>query len=205
MIYRKANKCDIGQCYEILKDAFKNYPFFEVYKGKNQKVFFDLMMKIWIDNSFEKGTVLIAENENNIVGIAVLKAPDDKEIDIVDFSHPESVNLVSAGGLDNVKAFIKMCESSDEACHTLSNPKWHLVLLAIPSKYKGNGIGSKMLHHCIIPYIAKLGGGLLTFNTNAERNRSFYIKNGFEEFDNSTLLENGIELGNWSYRMKINP
>lgn len=197
MIYRKANKCNLDQCYEILKDSFKNYPFFEVYKGKNQKVFFDLMMKIWIDNSFEKGTVLIAEDENNIVGVAVLKAPDDKDIDIID--------LVSAGGLDDIKAFMKMCEISDEACHALSNPKWHLVLLAVPSKHKGNGIGSKMLHHCIIPYISKSGGGLLTFNTNAERNRSFYIKNGFEEFDNSTLLENGIELGNWSYRLKINP
>lgn len=204
MIYRKANKHDTEQCYEILKDAFKNYPFFKVYKGNNQRNFFEIMMKIWIDNSFENGTVLIAEDENAIVGIAVLKAPDDKEIDIVDFSHPESSKLIAAGGLHNVEAFIKMCEISDKACHTLSNPKWHLVLLAVSGKYKGNGIGSKMLHHCVIPYISKFGGGLLTFNTNSERNRSFYIKNGFEEFDNSILLENGVELGNWSYRMKIN-
>ena len=60
-----------------------------------------------------------------------------------------------------------------------------------------------MLHDCILPYIAENGGGLLTFNTNAEINRAFYKKNGFEEFDVDTLNENGKEIGNWSYKRMI--
>jgi hypothetical protein len=60
-----------------------------------------------------------------------------------------------------------------------------------------------MLHDCIIPYIEKRGGGLLTLITNTEKNRLFYKKNGFEEFDEMIIRRNGKELGNWSYRMNI--
>ena len=105
--------------------------------------------------------------------------------------------------MKKTKAFRHMCQVADKACHDLPDPKWHLVLLAVSSHSKGQGIGSKMLHDCILPYIAKNGGGLLTFNTNEEVNRTFYKKNGFEEFDIDTLHENGKEIGNWSYKRMI--
>ncbi|AET59686.1 histone acetyltransferase HPA2-like protein [Paenibacillus terrae HPL-003] len=48
-----------------------------------------------------------------------------------------------------------------------------------------------MLNECIKPYIASHGGGLITFNTNAEDNRSFYRKNGFTEIHEMTIRANG--------------
>lgn len=171
---------------------------------KAKKSFFDTMMDIWIKNSFKNGTVLVGDDNDTIVAVAVLKTPDDKEIDFIDFSI-KSLKMICAGGIKNTKAFLKMCEVSDLACHNLPNPKWHLVLLAVSSSYKGKGIGSSMLQNCIIPYVFKKGGGLFTFNTNAEINRPFYKKNGFEEFDECVLFENGKESGNWSYKMLVKP
>lgn len=206
MVFRRADTNEMHKCAEILKDAFRGYDFFEIYVNnpKRRKIFFETMMDIWMKNSFKNGTVLVGTENDSIVSIAVLKAPNDREIDFIDRSL-KSLKLVLAGGYKNTKAFLNMCEISDEACHKLPNPKWHLVLLAVSSKYKGTGIGSTMLQEHIIPYIAHNGGGLFTFNTNTEVNRPFYKKNGFEEFDECVLNENGKEMGNWSYKMTIAP
>lgn len=204
MIIRKAKTTELQQCIELLQDAFNGYAFFEIYVDdvKRRKKFFLSMMKIWMKNSFRYGTVLVCEDNEKIISVAVLKASQDKEIDFFDFSL-QSLYSVLLGGFQATKAFRHMCEVSDKACHSLPDPKWHLVLLAVSSHSKGQGIGSKMLHDCILPYIAENGGGLLTFNTNAEINRAFYKKNGFEEFDVDTLNENGKEIGNWSYKRMI--
>ena len=73
------------------------------------------------------------------------------------------------------------------------------------SSCQGQGAGSKMLNDCIKPYIAKHGGGILTFITNPQINRKFYIKNGFTEFHEMVIRRNKTEINNWSYSMEINP
>jgi GNAT superfamily N-acetyltransferase len=203
MIFRIGNRKDYLQCLSVLTSAFENYAFFNVYRAKNQHLFFETMMKIWLDNSFRNGTVLVAEENSTIVGVAVLQAPGDPEINIADFSHRESKTLIDLAGRNTLNSFLHMCEVSDKACHSLPNPKWYLILLAVSAEQEGRGIGSQMLQKFVIPHILENGGGLLTFNTNAEVNLPFYHKNGFEEFDVSVLHENGADLGNWSYKKEI--
>lgn len=203
MIFRIGNRRDYPQCLSVLISAFENYAFFNVYQAEDQSLFFETMMKIWLDNSFRNGTVLVAEKDSRIASVAVLQAPGDPEIDIVDFSHRESKTLIDLAGKDTLNAFLHMCEVSDKACHSLPDPKWYAVLLAVSAREKGRGIGSRMLQKSVIPHILENGGGLLTFNTNAEVNLPFYHKNGFEEFDVSVLHENGVNLGNWSYKKEI--
>ncbi|MGI6178332.1 MAG: GNAT family N-acetyltransferase [Eubacterium sp.] len=203
MIFRTGDRKDFSQCLSVLISAFENYAFFNIYRAKEQHRFFETMMKIWLDNSFRNGTVFVAEEHSEIVAAAVLQAPGDPEIDIVDFSHCESKTLIDLAGKETLNAFLHMCEVSDKACHDLPDPKWYAVLMAVAARQEGKGIGSKMLQSALIPYIRKNGGGLLTFNTNAEVNLPFYHKNGFQEFDVSVLHENGVELGNWSYKKEI--
>lgn len=204
MNFRIADKKELIICTKVVKDAFDEYEFFNMFieHPQKRKAYFEVLMEVWMKNCFQYGTVLVGTENDEIVSVAVLNAPDDKEIDFIDCSI-KTIKLFCIGGIKNTKRFLKMCETSDEACHVLPNPKWHLVLLAVAKKYSGKGIGSLMLQNCIIPYVSKHGGRLLTFNTNAEVNRSFYKKNGFEEFDISTLYENGKELGNWSYKMNL--
>jgi ribosomal protein S18 acetylase RimI-like enzyme len=161
------------------------------------------MMEIWVRDCFEKGTVLTARQEEKIVGVAVLQSPEDEEIEIINKEDFAYDRLEKVAGADNIEKFIHMCEVSDADCHKLPIPKWHLVLLAISNKCNGQGIGSIMLQKCIIPYLKEHNAKLITFNTNAEINRRFYIKNGFEEFAVEYLIENGIRMGNWSYKMSI--
>ncbi|MCI7813500.1 MAG: GNAT family N-acetyltransferase [Lachnospiraceae bacterium] len=205
MNFRRANKTEIGTCTDIIKDAFYGYEFFEVYVDDPQqrRLFFETMMEGWMESSSKKGTVLIAEQKGEITAVAVLKEPDGEEIDLVDLESPQSSRMIAIGGRQNVEQFKEMCEISDKACRSLPDPKWHLVLLAVPKKWGGQGIGSRMLQEGILPYIASCGGGLLTFNTNVQKNRLFYKKNGFEEFEGEIIHRNGKEVGNWSYKIMV--
>lgn len=205
MIFRTGHWEDFEQCLSVLVSAFEDYAFFNIYRAKDQHLFFESMMRIWLDNSFRNGTVLVAEEDSGIVAVAVLQAPGDPEIDIVDFSHKESQTLLDLAGKETLNAFLHMCEVSDRACHALPDPKWYAVLLAVQNGQKGKGIGSRMLQESLIPHIQKNGGGLLTFNTNADINLPFYHRNGFRAFDFLTLHENGVDLGNWSYKKEIPP
>ena len=203
MVFRIGRQKDYLPCLAVLESAFEKYTFFQIYRAENQPLYFDAMMRIWLDNCFHNGTVLVAEENSRISGMAVLQAPGDPEIDIIDFSHKESRILIDLAGMDTLNAFLHMCEVSDRACRSLPDPKWYLVLLAVSVRQEGLGIGSQLLQNAVIPHILKNGGGLLTFNTNAEVNVPFYHKNGFQEFDVSVLHENGVDLGNWSYRKEI--
>ena len=68
---------------------------------------------------------------------------------------------------------------------------------------KGRGLGSSMLQDCLIPYVQNQGGQELTLITNTEGNRKFYAKNGFREFSERTLEQNGQKIGNWSFCLKV--
>ena len=60
-----------------------------------------------------------------------------------------------------------------------------------------------MLRECILPYVRDHGGETLCLFTNAEGNRKFYQKNGFEEFDQHFFKHKGKQLGSWSYQISI--
>ena len=87
-----------------------------------------------------------------------------------------------------------------EPCHSLGGQTWYLNLLTVEPNQKGQGFGSRMLRECILPYVRDHGGETLCLFTNAEANRKFYQKNGFEEFDQRFFNRKGKQLGSCSYR-----
>lgn len=205
--FRMASKQDIEACTQILKDSFRGYPFFELYvtDPKKQAKFLSAMYEVWMKTSFQNETVFVAEMDGAPVAVAVVKAPENKQSTPRDYLRAGGLRVVLAGGVLNTIRLMRTVHASDQACHNLPDPKWHLSLLAVSGSCKGHGVGSRMLNECIIPHIAGCGGGLLTFNTNTEENRAFYRKNGFEEFDEMICYGNGKQVGNWSYKKEIRP
>ncbi|MGG3338833.1 GNAT family N-acetyltransferase [Bacillus subtilis] len=49
-----------------------------------------------------------------------------------------------------------------------------IEVLGVSPFYQGKSLGSKMINDCLISFISKCGGGILTLITNADLNRSFY-------------------------------
>lgn len=205
MIYRKVKKSELKYCAEVLVDSFSGYPFFEVFidNEKRRFKFFKEIQKVWIKTCYKKQNVFVGIKDNKIVAVAVLQSPKNKEITNWDYIISGGIKVLFVGGIKNTLDFLKLTEETDSICHNIPNPKWYLTLLAISGNCKGQGVGSDMLSKCIKPYISRNGGGVFILNTNSQINCSFYKKNGFIEFSETTFYVNNKELGSWNYKMEI--
>lgn len=205
IVYRKVRQDELDQAAELLTKSFQGYSFFNMYAGNKIKkeAFLHAIQEVSFKTAYKKHTVLAGANDKGIVSLAQLKPPHKSEAGFLDYLLGGGMKIMLAGGIKNTLELLKMNEEATAACHNQSGRVWYLSALAVSSFHQGQGLGSKMLHDCIIPYIEKRGGGLLTLITNTEKNRLFYKKNGFEEFDGIILRRNGKVLGNWSYRMNI--
>lgn len=122
MNFYKADKSQMEACSRVLKSAFAGYPFFEIYTGKppHKQEFFERMMDLWLKSCFEKGRVLVAEDDGVITGVAVLQGPHDDDIEIIDVHGPDVEKLTALADPQTVSDFIHMCDISDAACQSLA-------------------------------------------------------------------------------------
>lgn len=199
---RLAEKSEYKQCTEIVQQAFCNYPFFQIFVDDdyNRRKFNEAILNIWCAALYNN-TVLVGLENGQIKAMAELQSPTDKGYSNSAYFSWAGLCALYYGGWRNLRDFMRLGDKAGVACDSLPSPKWHLCLLAVSEAQQG--YGCQMLQQGIIPYIAQHGGGMLVFNTNAEINRQFYSKNGFEEFASEHFPVNGKILGNWSYRKMI--
>lgn len=205
IVYKEAGRDELKEAAELQIESFSGYSFFEMYiENKEKRLrFLRAIQEVEVKAFYKKHIVLVGVQENKIVSVALLKSPDKSEVGLLDYALAGGFKILFAGGPINTFGFLKMLEEAGSVCHRLPGRVWYLESLAVSASCQGQGLGSKMLEDCIKPFIAKRGGGSLALITNAERNRIFYKKNGFEEFHETVISRNGKRIGSWSYRMKI--
>lgn len=206
VIYREAEKEDLAEVAVLLTESFRGYAFFEMYspsRKERQNQFFHAIQEVSTKAFFKKHITLLGIQDKKIVSVAQLKAPDTPDISLLDYVLSGGIKILIAGGHFNTFGLLRMLDKASSICHNLPGRVWYLNSLAVSKSCQGQGLGSKIITDCIIPYIQKRDGGLLTLITNSQQNRLFYKKNGFEEFHEMILRRKEKELGNWSYRMKI--
>lgn len=203
--FREIRNDELETVAELLTESFKGYSFFEMYLDNKEKQykFLRTIQEVAVKAAYKKHIMLVGVQDSKIVSVAQLKASNTSDISLIDYILAGGIKILLTGGIRNTFGFIKMVEEANSICHKLPGCVWYLSSLAVSSSCQGQGLGSMMFEDCIIPYIQRRGGGLLTLITNSQRNRVFYKKNGFEEFHEMIISRNGKELGNWSYRMKI--
>lgn len=73
------------------------------------------------------------------------------------------------------------------------------MILAISPKYQGQNIGSEFLVY-LDSFVIDNKGKSLSFVTNIEKNKHFYMKNNYENIDYKKLDFRGKKIDNWSFR-----
>lgn len=91
---------------------------------------------------------------------------------------------------------LTVTNEAEKSYKSLKEPAWYLEVLGVLPSYQGKSLGSKMINDCLIPFISKSWGGVLVLFTNSDLNRSFYGKNGFEEFSESRIRRFDYEICN---------
>lgn len=194
-----------GACAALAARAFMDYEYFTDYIPNDQRRtrFLNTMLDIEVRINDGQADFFTAKIDGEIVAVAMLCPPEYKKPSDMAYIRAGFGKCFLQGGVRDVAAWNDMEGKAGEPCHSLGGQTWYLNLLTVEPEYKGQGLGSRMLRECILPYVKEHGGETLCLFTNSEVNRKFYQKNGFVEFDQRSFNRKGKQLGSWSYRASI--
>ena len=200
-------RSELKECAALAARSFYQYDYFSIWfpKENKRKRFLDALVECEFKANSELDTVrfITAKDGDKIIAIAQLCAPNFQKPSDITYIVSGWLKAQFRGGTKAVNAWRKMEEKASAPCHSLSGKNWYLSLLSVHSGVQGKGIGSRFLKEYLIPFVEQNGGETLSLFTNSEINRSFYQKNGFEEFDEKVFSFNGKILGSWSYIKKL--
>lgn len=198
---------ELKECACLAAKSFYDYDYFSIWfpEERRRKRFLDALVKCEFKANIKLDTVyyLTAKENGKIIAVAQLCSPDFKKPDDLTYILSGWFKAQFRGGPKAVSEWQKMEEKASALCHTLPGQNWYLSLLSVDPNMQGKHVGSRFLKECMIPFVEKNGGETLSLFTNSERNRQFYLKNGFEEFDKKEFSYNKRVLGSWSmiYRL----
>ena len=201
MDYREMKKEEWGACAEMAARAFDDYEYFTVYFPRDGRRF--RFLRSMIDSEFRVNegleVFLTAKEGERIVAAAILCPPGYIKPSAGAYLRGGFWKSMIYGGLRDVSAWDKMEYEAVGPCRDMNKEEaWYLNMLVVSPERKGEGIGSRMLQECLIPYVKEHGGKKLCLFTNSRGNRQFYLKNGFTEFDERAFTYKGKTIGSWS-------
>ena len=206
MLYGRMTKDMYNVCIDIAAKAFANYDYFSIYVTNDKKRL--RFLKSMLGTEFRVNTGLahfLTANENGkIAAVAMLRDPDYQMTNELQYIKAGFWKTLIQGGYKNVAAWYDMDLKAVKPCQSIGGKTWFLNVLTVVPSMEGQGIGSRMLQECIIPYVKQNGGNKLCLYTNSEINRKFYLKNGFEVFDSQEFSYGGRSVGSWSFEMALN-
>lgn len=205
MKFRRAQKSELSAVINLFSESFKDYPLMTLFSSeqRDSAPFVIELYKVNTRVHFRKHLCFIGELEGQVVVAALLKKKNTSEIGFLDYAISGGWRLIKHLGLSDFLTFLKVNEEMGMACRQLNSTSWYLDSLAVDQRQQGKHLGSKIINQCLIPYIAQNDGGLLTLVTNTERNRQFYLKNGFKEFSNAHIKVGEQQLANFSFKRLI--
>lgn len=205
LTFEKMRPEERDTCAALAARAFEDYEYFTYYIPDDQRRtrFLSTMLEIEVRINDGPADFFTAKEDGKIVAVAMLCPPEYKKPSDMAYMRAGFGKCFLQGGIRDVAAWNAMEGKAGQPCHSLGGQTWYLNLLTVEPNLKGQGLGSRMLGECILPYVKEHGGETLCLFTNSEINRTFYQKNGFEEFDQRFFTRKGKQLGSWSFRASI--
>lgn len=207
--YREYEHTYEKEVINIFTGAFRDYPLFY---GAFEKHF---ERKEDLDNCYEhvikgifKATIrqdecYVGLKGDKVVSVVITESPGDKPVGFWDYALSGMPGIFLRLGLGDTLSYMKLSEETEYAVKKIKEPRWHLYFLVVDPEHHSEGIGSDAIQNFLIPLVKKNNGKIITVTTNAERNVNFYIKNGFSLIQEETLVYDGKEIGNWTFRMDL--
>ena len=207
IVYKEMSRSQLHECAVIAAKAFYDYEYFSIYipEDKKRQRFLDQLLKCEFkaNEGLDSVKFLVSMEDDKILAVAQLCSPDFVKPSDWTYIKAGWLKVVSKGGSKSVAAWQDMEKEASAPCHSCNGKTWYISLLTVDKSTEGKGVGSRFLSECIIPFVKEQGAESLCLFTNSEINRKFYLKNGFEEFDEKHFVYNGESIGSWSYLMKF--
>ena len=200
-------RSEIRQAAELATRAFDDYEYFTNWfpdKEERNRVQLSIIMQEYKTN-FSRVHQLAARMDGKIVATAQLNAPDYKKPSDLSYVLHGWLNVYKAGGRKRIDDWLAMDTEAGKPCHAFQKTApgiWYASSLTVDPTVQGIGLGTKVLEYWE-NYVRERGGRQIVFFTNSQKNLNFYLKRGYEVFDEREIEYNGHKMGSWSLKKAL--
>ena len=195
---------ELRQAAELAARSFGDYEYFTNWfpeKDERSRVVIAIIWSSYKTN-FSRVHQLTAKSDGKIVALAELHAPDYKDPSVLSYILHGWLNVYKAAGIKRVNDWISMDAAVAKPCHDYQKTGsgiWYLSSLCTDPSMQGIGLGTKLIGY-YENYIREHSGKEVVLVTNSKKNLNFYLKRGYELFDEREIEYNGNKMGSWSLK-----
>ena len=198
------NRKELRQAAELAARAFSDYEYFKNWFPDDEVLARVEISIIWhsYKTNFKRVHQLSAKLDGKIVAIAELNDPDYKDPSVLSYILHGWLNVYKAADKKCIDDWIEMDAAAGDPCHDYQKTGpdiWYLSSLCVDPAVQGKGLGTQMIEY-YENYIRERGGKQVVLVTNSEKNLNFYLKRGYELFDERVFEYNGYKMGSWSLK-----
>ena len=195
---------ELREAAELADRAFIDYEYFTNWYPDQEKRAKVVISIIWhsYKTNFNRVHQLTAKLDGKIVAIAELNDPDFKEPSVLSYILHGWLNVYKAADKKCIDDWIAMDDAAGQPCHDYQKTGpgiWYLSSLSVDPSMQGIGLGTQLIDY-YENYIRERGGKQVVLFTNSQKNLNFYLKRGYELFDEREFEYNGHKMGSWSLK-----
>ena len=198
------NRKELRQAAELAARAFNDYEYFTNWfpdQKERDRVQISIIWHSYKTN-FNRVHQLSAKLDGKIVATAELNDPDYKDPSVLSYILHGWLSVYKAAGIRRINDWIAMDAAAGQPCHEYQKTGpgiWYVSSLSVDPVMQGIGLGTKLLEYCE-NYIRERDGKQVVLVTNSQKNLNFYLKRGYELFDERVFEYNGHKMGSWSLK-----
>ena len=195
---------ELRQAAELAARAFSDYEYFTNWFPDDEERAKVEISIIWhsYKTNFKRVHPLSAKLDGKIVATAELNDPDYKDPSVLSYILHGWLNVYRASNIKRVNDWIAMDAAAGQPSHDYQKTGpgiWYLSSLSVDPSMQGIGVGTKFIDY-LEKYVREHDGKRIVFYTNSQKNLNFYLKCGYEIFDERVFAYNGSKMGSWSLK-----
>ena len=207
LVFGLLKRQEIRQAAELATRAFDEYEYFTNWfpeKEERNRVQLSVITHEYRTN-FSRVHQLAARMDGKIVATAQLNAPDYKKPSDLSYVLHGWLNVYKAGNRKRIDDWLAMDTEAGKPCHAYQKTGpdiWYASSLTVDPTVQGIGLGTKFIEYWE-DYVRERGGKQIVFFTNSQNNLNFYLKRGYEVFDEREIEYNRHKMGSWSLKKAL--
>ena len=207
LAFRKLRRSEILQAAELAARSFDDYEYFTNWfpEKESRNRFQRSVISHEYRTNCGRADYLVATVDGKMAAVAQLNPPSYKKPSDLCYVLHGWLKVYKAGDRKVIDDWLAMDATAGQPCHDYLKTGagiWYASSLTVAPAFQGTGIGTRFLEYWE-DYVRERGGKQLVFFTNSKKNLDFYLKRGYEVFDEREIGYNGKTMGSWSLKKTI--
>lgn len=202
--FRKLRKSEILQAAELAARSFDDYEYFTNWfpEKESRNRFQRSVISHEYRTNYGRADYLVATVDGKMAAVAQLNPPSYKKPSDLRYVLHGWLKVYKTGDRKVIDDWLAMDAAAGQPCHDYQKTGdgiWYASSLTVDPAFQGTGVGTRFLEYWE-DYVRERGGKQLVFFTNSKKNLDFYLKRGYEVFDEREIDYNGKTMGSWSLK-----